>query len=647
MSAHEESQLDYKPLQVVKLFDSEQFYSVPAYQRGYSWTKDEISELLEDLDDAFSNYPDEEYLLGQIIVCPSQESSNPEIKLLPDDLKSWDLIDGQQRTTTLFILIARSLLKITEFLKSEELQLSKAESKRFSEWESCTSVIDNSDLLIPRIRAAASGHAILQALIDNSQLPEPIDGTQENLRNAISIIDDSLDQYEPRELYLFLKFVLSKVWIVRLGLKHHQHALRVFQKVNNRGLQLDDSDLIKSHLFHSAKSEEAYKKLSGEWDAAGKKVFEAKNKRLKSMETLTKFLIGIRTGRSISKGALYDTWILELSDEIESGRERARESNYEKVLAFANSLPIEASNLVSVSKGIVPASGVQTDYIQGTLDAGWIQPLEVLLAGSHLSEESFKNLQKLVEDRTMLSFWAKEKNNTFEALIHPWAHAVKNLDSYATFDDIRDASKLASEGFSDLASRAFIGITSLNYDVKSHRPRIRYVLARTHQAFQKQIDVTQLPISELMKTPKDDEPGYHIDHVFPKSLGKRESWKQNPKLNENLGNSDRSEAKIHSIGNLILLHPLDNWSQSDALPDSKEKLANLGASEFYLNRLLVPSEMWSRNKHPRTTEILDKYQARRAIILDSDITSEEKIDNFALLNWDILIQDIKANFGIK
>jgi hypothetical protein len=645
MASHEDSQLDYKPLQVVKLFDSEQYYSVPAYQRGYSWTRDEIGELLEDLDDAFSNYPDEEYLLGQIIVCPSQESSNPNATDLPDDLKSWDLIDGQQRTTTLFILVSRALSRIHAAIKDNSLTLTRAETKRLSEWESCVSVIDNSDLVIPRIRAAASGNTVLKVLVDHGVLPEPIDATQENLLNAISEIDDTLSEYSPEDLFAFLKFVLTKVWIVRLGLKHHQHALRVFQKVNNRGLQLDDSDLIKSHLFHSAKTEDAYSKLSREWDVASRKVFEAKNKRLKSMEALTKFLIGVRTGKSISKGALYDTWIQELSEEVETEKGKSLVSSYEKVLSFASSLPTEAVNLVAVSKGLVPATNAPSDLLQGTLDAGWIQPLEVLLAGSHLSDESFRNLQRLVEDRTMLSFWAKEKNNTFEAMIHPWAKKIKNLDAYAPMEDIREASIDALEGFADLSPRAFMGINSLNYEVKSHRPRIRYVLARVHHAFQQQLDVTSTPISELIKTPKDGEAGFHIDHLFPKSESKRPYWTNNEKLDETLGNASRYSQKVHSIGNLILLHPLDNWSQSDALPDSLEKMENLGASELYFNRVLVPSTVWA-SKHERTASVLEKYQHRRNVIINSDLTSEEKTDNLALLYWDILISNIKDNFGL-
>jgi uncharacterized protein with ParB-like and HNH nuclease domain len=79
--------------------------------------------------------------------------------------------------------------------------------------------------------------------------------------------------------------------VVRLGLNTSQHALRVFQKVNNRGLQLDDADLIKSYLFQSVKSDENYSLLAKHWESATLELSKAKNKRLKPMENLMKLLM--------------------------------------------------------------------------------------------------------------------------------------------------------------------------------------------------------------------------------------------------------------------------------------------------------------------------------------------------------------------
>jgi hypothetical protein len=627
------SSLEYDPLVVEKLFDSDSYYIVPAYQRGYSWSADEIKELLSDLDDAYRNYPDEEYLLGQIIVCPS---ITPFEKL--DQVNKLDLIDGQQRCTTLYIFLLRALLKVRKVRESGQLNLSRAQDAKIKTWGFCAELFDVFDNPLPRIKAASNGDKYLNVLLSqnsgegDSDNFEPKGPTQSNMKAAVDEIDGHLEKLSPEELFGFLNFVMTQVWIVRLGLNTAQHALRVFQKVNNRGLELDDADLIKSYLFQELKSDEDYERLSKHWEDATNKIHGARNKRLKQMENLMKLLIGIRTGKSISKGKLYDTWVEELRTE-------------EQVFEFANRLPVAASQLVLISQGKIPKDAQKSDLIQGTMDAGWIQPYEILLAGAHLDPDSYKHLLRLVEDRTMLSFWAKEKNNSFEAMIHPWAKAVKDLDTFASQDDIREASQEALKDFSDLASRAFLGIQTLRYSVQSHRPRMRYVLARVHNAFQGRYTAGTATIESLLKTPSGDNKGFHLDHVFPQAENQKDKWVQSELKNETLGAANRYSDRIQSIGNLVLLHPKDNISQSDALPWEQEKQQNLGSSELYLNRTLANSEFWANN--PALAEELRSIQLKREVEISYESYSEDKIDNLAQLYWDIIIEDIRAHFGLN
>ena len=104
-----ESGLDYKTLRVSDLFSQYNYYQVPKYQRDYAWTNEEIDELMEDLLEAWREYGKDAYLLGQIIVCPAQD----ELKSIDTTIEQWDLIDGQQRCTTLLLLllVASKLIK--------------------------------------------------------------------------------------------------------------------------------------------------------------------------------------------------------------------------------------------------------------------------------------------------------------------------------------------------------------------------------------------------------------------------------------------------------------------------------------------------------------------------------------------------------
>jgi uncharacterized protein with ParB-like and HNH nuclease domain len=69
------AKLEYKLMSVGSLF-WEDHYIVPRYQRGYAWGDEQVGMLLDDLDLSFDEAKNEEYLLGQIIVCPSDTSLN-------------------------------------------------------------------------------------------------------------------------------------------------------------------------------------------------------------------------------------------------------------------------------------------------------------------------------------------------------------------------------------------------------------------------------------------------------------------------------------------------------------------------------------------------------------------------------------------
>ena len=69
------------------------FYVVPDYQREYVWTEKEGNQLLEDINEQIDTNSEQEYFIGTILVSPTKENTHYEI------------IDGQQRLTTLFLLL--------------------------------------------------------------------------------------------------------------------------------------------------------------------------------------------------------------------------------------------------------------------------------------------------------------------------------------------------------------------------------------------------------------------------------------------------------------------------------------------------------------------------------------------------------------
>ncbi|MBR0758996.1 DUF262 domain-containing protein [Bradyrhizobium japonicum] len=69
------------------------FYVVPDYQREYVWTEKEVQQLLQDIDEEFDVGDRREYFIGTVLVSPTTQKGHFEV------------IDGQQRLTTFFLLL--------------------------------------------------------------------------------------------------------------------------------------------------------------------------------------------------------------------------------------------------------------------------------------------------------------------------------------------------------------------------------------------------------------------------------------------------------------------------------------------------------------------------------------------------------------
>jgi uncharacterized protein with ParB-like and HNH nuclease domain len=78
---------------VAQLFKSNAIYTVPVYQRSFAWRAEQIEQLIRDIRDAIEN-GEEKYFLGNVIVT-ARGSESPE----------YEVIDGQQRLTTLYLLL--------------------------------------------------------------------------------------------------------------------------------------------------------------------------------------------------------------------------------------------------------------------------------------------------------------------------------------------------------------------------------------------------------------------------------------------------------------------------------------------------------------------------------------------------------------
>jgi hypothetical protein len=202
------------------------------------------------------------------------------------------------------------------------------------------------------------------------------------------------------------------------------------------------------------------------------------------------------------------------------------------------------------------------------------------------------------------------------------------------------------EDVDDLFLGLRIAIPKLSYLTTSHHTKIRYVLARTAKYVQESVASLPIPLQTYMTTTRKNssERGYDIDHVFPKSTGQRSFWK--PGTDDDGHPIEEGEisvtSRIHSIGNLVLLHPSDNNSQGDSLPWEEMKTSNYSSSELWINRLLTGNKL----ELPRSAKLerFEKWQG----ILKPSLTewNTNSIKSHTELYCQILEDSFRENLGL-
>lgn len=214
-----------KPEDIRTIFSRE--YQIPMFQREYSWEQEQCETLWDDLID-FHNENDkkDKYFLGNIVVHPIDEN------------EKFSVIDGQQRLTTLLLLI-RALFDNAGTVKALEECL-KTKNKLSSELTNNirlnSDVIENDKKNLEQI--------ILQGHCDdkNSRLYINYD----MFKNKISDWKQGKTSDELNKLILTF---LDNVVLLPILCETEDDALNIFETINNRGLSLSDADIFKSKLY--------------------------------------------------------------------------------------------------------------------------------------------------------------------------------------------------------------------------------------------------------------------------------------------------------------------------------------------------------------------------------------------------------------
>jgi hypothetical protein len=219
-----------------KLFTDDYDFVIPEYQRPYAWGEEESMQLLSDLQSALERDTQEPYFLGSIVLIKDAAGARSEV------------IDGQQRLTTLTLLIA----VLRDLVENPALRadIHKFIEEPAIEWDERPArprlVLRPRDAQFFRDYVQTDGAtAELVAISDNLTSTD----SQRYLRDNARALRADLASREQEELQRLYKMMAKRTYVVTVSTPDLNSAYRIFSVMNARGLPLSPPDIFKSQII--------------------------------------------------------------------------------------------------------------------------------------------------------------------------------------------------------------------------------------------------------------------------------------------------------------------------------------------------------------------------------------------------------------
>lgn len=239
-----------------KIFSDEFVFRIPPYQRPYAWETEQAEELLDDLltfvdEDERRKVDDiEPYFLGSIVLI--KKDSKPEA----------DVVDGQQRLTTLTILLSA----LRHFANSK----TAGELKPYL-MEKGSSLLGTPDRyrLTIRERDADFFQEHIQDVFDVEALremdPARLTDPERNIRSNALRYAERLAEFSEHQRERLAGYLLKQCYLVVVSTPNFDAAYRIFSVLNDRGMNLSHTDILKADIL-GAIDETKRQEYADKWD---------------------------------------------------------------------------------------------------------------------------------------------------------------------------------------------------------------------------------------------------------------------------------------------------------------------------------------------------------------------------------------------
>ncbi len=486
------------------LFSCQAIYVIPNYQRQYSWVNEQLEELWDDLYESYTNVPNECYFLGSIVVVDDGQGRH-------------ELVDGQQRITTLMIML-NVLSKTFPHINENSDILLKGNLQKIKHLIYFDKGINRLQLQMdPNYNTSFKKTIINQESYENFQYP-----TQANLKkddpeykfiNTAKFFYDKFNELLKSDgqdtLDGFVNFILFKTNIIKTVCTNQSFAIKLFLVLNDRGLELSVSDIIKSYILDKYDSSDRYNEND-------KATF---NYNWKSIEkicndyefTIDDFMV------------YFEYYKLKSNPKKQVTDELKRIIQSSEVVSLVDEMRLFADNLEKVYKSTLPVI-YSLRYIP------WQAYVMTALASAYQvdypdKEELFQSMRRFF----YISWISGKTLNGIKQTSFNLIEAIVNKKSIDEINEMLDKFIYGKRLIRDVYQNLNDDVYGQNF-LKALMLSIEYeIREKTNVGFYK--------INNFI----------HIDHILPQQFDKRiEEWK-------NIEDVSLAKTYIHKLGNLALL----------------------------------------------------------------------------------------------
>ena len=561
-------------------------FAVPWHQRRYDWTKEHVSELLHDIDEAVSEKR-QCYFLGAIM-------------LVERESNAWEINDGQQRMVTISLICACLCRSFHE--ANDSLREGHALRVLFKVGVNSTATLDDTDELAPRLTPPRDDKTRYNLMIRGHGI-----GANGKLTLAWREIENFVSGMGLEKSRRFFDFLLQRIEVACLYIPEDIDPNSVYETINSRGKQLDDLDLIRNYLYSHFNAESERPRR------------DTVNDNLESVRTQlrddTKISDYARCYFQCQYGFLpKNSFYRESRNKIRSNAERGligkkpADYVYNLVSDFSRKEQVELFRVVStpsfgdsfVERFLTDSTTVNSNrnlaiFLRELATYKVTQPVVFALLWRYVKEldgRKKKKLSRFIHGK-MKNFTSfvmrtafvapKFEPSHFESEFSDFAEKVTSIASvydirfdeflkdcdttYAILDDEKFAEKMQKQEMRD---------------VKKIK---RFLLGLNHFA---QSD------SELI-----NENRCTVEHILPKSERHWQGWEYFDGINP--------EDWIHRIGNLTLLGRYDNKPGDSENRNFSQKKPGYQRSAILLTQEVGKHPNWSPNEiDKRQEELIDQ-----------------------------------------